>query len=321
LDSLVTKHSVTAVIPAYNAEHIVADAIQSALDQTYEISEIIVVDDGSSDNTSGVAARFPKTKVIRQANGGPGAARNTGVNAASSDWIALLDSDDIWLPHKTEVQLRFITDDAGVVHANQFDPIHFGTLWHRQAHVTPSGALVRKRALLDVGGFEESRTVIGVEDLNLWLKIALTDWRFVRSDVDVFGYRPTSESLSGNDLKMARAELANIEIVGKLVSCQPLEIERIKQASRIEYAKGLIANQRWEEATALLRDCDHDLAYRWLSLARFLKANRLARTNLVRWLHAVSAEYASHICSGECNLPELQRQQCIDSCHRPYFRP
>lgn len=313
--------SVSVVIPAYNAERVLAEAIQSVLAQTYEVTEIIVVDDGSSDHTCDVAAGFAKTHVIKQQNGGPGAARNTGIKAASGEWIALLDSDDLWLPRKTEIQLAYITPDTGVIYANQFDSIEFGKLWHRQAHITPSGALVRKQALVDVGGFEETRAIIGVEDVNVWLKIALTNWRFVKSEVDVFGYRPTAQSLSGNDLKMARAELASIDIVGKLVKCQPREVDRVKQASKIEYARNLIAGQRWEEASQLLSECTPGLASRWLSLARVLKINRLARINLVRWLHSIDGRYGSLVCSGECTLPETHRRRCMESCRNPYYRP
>ena len=312
--------TVTAVIPAYNAEKFISDAIQSALAQTFAIAEIIVVDDGSPDRTAEVAAGFPRTRVIRRPNGGPGAARNTGIQAASGEWIALLDSDDVWDPRKTEMQLQCVTPDAGVIHCNHFDLIYFGNLWHRQAHITPSGALVRRQALLDAGGFEESRSVMGVEDLNLWLNIALTDWRFVRSDANLFGYRPTEQSLSASDLKMARSELANIQMSGALVSCQPKEIERIKEAARIEYAKNLIAGQRWDEAAQLLKECNPGYASRWLSLARFLKINRLARTNLVKRLQSLDAQYATRECSGECSLSGARRKQCMDSCHLPYFR-
>ncbi len=311
--------SISAVIPAYNAERFIADAIQSVLAQTYEIAEIIVVDDGSSDRTADVAAGFTRTRVIRRPNGGPGAARNSGIQAATSEWIAFLDSDDIWVPRKTEVQLGYVTADVGVIHTSRFDPILFGTLWHRQAYFGPSGALVRKQALLDVGGFGESRAIMGVEDLNLWLKIALTDWRFVRSEVDLFEYRRTEQSLSGNDFKMARAELASIDAVGKRVNCPPEEIERVKQASKIEYAKNLIAAQRWDEAASLLHECTLGLASRWLSLARLLKVNRLARTSLVRWLHSVDGRYSSHVCSGECSLLEARRRQCIESGRKPCF--
>jgi glycosyltransferase involved in cell wall biosynthesis len=315
-----TDPSVSAVIPAYNAEPFIGEAIQSVLAQTFEVSEIIVVDDGSSDNTSEVARGFARTRVIRRPNGGPGAARNTGINAASGNWIAFLDSDDLWLPRKTEIQIGYITSGAGVIHANRFDPINFGNLWHRQTHITPSGALVRKQALMDVGGFEESRSIISVEDLNLWLRIALTDWQFIKSDGDLFGYRPTAQSLSGSDLKMARAEFANVDMVGSLVKCQAAEIERIKQAGKIEYAKNLIARERWEEASQLLSECEPGLASRWLSLARALKTSRLARTNWVKWLHSIDGKYGSLVCSGECKLPDKHRQRCMESCRSPYYR-
>lgn len=313
--------SVSAVIPAYNAERFIADAIQSVLAQTYQIAEIIVVDDGSSDHTAEVAAEFPRTRVIRRPNGGQAAARNTGIHAASGQWIAFLDHDDLWFPRKTEIQLDCVRPDTGVIHANRFDPIHFGNLWHRQAHVTPSGAIVRKQALLDVAGFEESRAVQGVEDLNLWLKIALTDWRFVRSETGLFQWRMKGQNQSANDIRMARAELATIDMVGNRVNCQPEEMERVKQAGKIEYARNLIASRQWDEAAQLLQECTPGLASRWLSLASFLKVNRLARTNLVRWLHSKDADYESSVCSGECSLPEIQRRLCMDSCRKPYYRP
>jgi len=313
--------SVSAVIPAYNAELFLSDTIQSVLAQTHEIAEIIVVDDGSSDRTAEVAAGFPRTRVIRQPNGGQGAARNTGIQAATSEWIGLLDHDDRWNPRKTEVQLRYAIPDAGVIHANRFNHIHFGNLWHRQAHITPSATLVRRQVFLEVGGFDEARTVMGVEDLNLWLKIALTDWRIVQSETGLFEWRRTERNYSQNEYRMARADLASIDLGGKRVSCQPAEIERVKQASRIEYAKHLIASRRWDEAAQLLQECSPGLASRWLSLARLLKVNRLARTNLVRWLHSIDGEYDSHMCSGECTLAEVHRTMCMETCRKPYFRP
>jgi glycosyltransferase involved in cell wall biosynthesis len=102
------------VIPSYNAERFIAETIESVLAQTVEIAEIIVVDDGSADQTAKVADGFPRTKVIRRANGGQGAARNTGVDAAAGEWIAFLDHDDLWGPRKTEIQLRYITPNAGI---------------------------------------------------------------------------------------------------------------------------------------------------------------------------------------------------------------
>jgi len=313
--------TVTAVIPAYNAERFISCALNSVLAQTCEIAEIIVVDDGSTDGTADIAAWFPRTRVIRRPNGGQAAARNTGIRAASGEWIAFLDHDDIWLPRKTEIQLACVTPDAGVIHANRFNPIYFGNLWHRQAHVTPSGAIVRKQALLEAGCFEESRGVQGVEDLNLWLKIALTKWRFVQSETGLFRWRQTGQNQSANDLKMSQAELVNIDMTGKHVGCQPEEIQRVKQANRIEYVFSLIFEKKWDEAAQLLQECTPGFAPRWLSLLRFLKANHLADEHIIRWLHSIDARYGSHMCSGECTLPEVVRRQCMESCRKPYFRP
>ena len=311
---------VSAVIPAYNAELFISETIQSVLNQTMEVLEIIVVDDGSSDRTAEVAAAFPRTRVIQRPNGGQSAARNTGIHAAQGDWIALLDHDDVWLPRKTEVQMAAVRPDTGVVHGNPYDPIHFGNLWHRQAHITPSGAIARKEALLEVGGFEESRSVQGVEDLNLWLKIALTDWRFVHAGAKLFEWRQTGQNKSGNEIKMARAELATIASAGARHACQSAEVDRLNQACRIEYAKNLTVGKEWAKARQLLEESEVDLAARWLSLASFLKINKLARTNIVRWLQSIDGRYEAHLCSGECNLPELQKKQCMASSSKPNHR-
>jgi Glycosyl transferase family 2 len=311
--------SVSAVIPAYNAELFISEAIQSVLAQTYEIAEIIVVDDGSRDRTAEVSAGFPRTRVIQTPNAGQGAARNTGIDAATGEWIAFLDHDDVWLPQKTEIQLACVAPDTAVVHANRFDPIHFGNLWHRQAHISPSGALVRKQALLDVGGFDESRAIIGVEDLNLWLRIALRGGRFVQSETNLFEWRKTGQNQSENDLRMVRAELTNFDTLGRQLSCPTNEVERMKQASRIEYAKNLIAKKQWDDAAQLLHECAPDSATRWLSMVRVLRQNRLARTNLVRFLQSADGQYRTHKCQGRCSLPEAQRNQCMASSRNAYW--
>jgi len=315
------KPTISAVIPAYNSAGTIASAIESVLAQTVEIDEIIVVDDGSSDNTAEIASQFPRTQVIKQSNAGPAAARNTGTRAAKGEWIAFLDADDVWIPRKTEVQLKYIASDAGVIHCNEFDPINFGNLWHRQSHVSPSGALVRKKALIDVGGSEEARAIMGAEDLNLWQRIALLDWRFVKAGTGLFRSQETDQHLSGNEVLVANAELANIDAIGARSNCDPIEMDRLKHAIRIEYAKNLIAKRQWEDAARFLRDGSRGLASRWLSLAVFLRVNRLARTKLVRWLHGLDSETGSHCCAGTCNLPAELRRSCMESSKKPYFRP
>lgn len=311
--------AISAVIPAYNAEPFLGDAIQSVLDQTVEVAEIVVVDDGSKDRTAEVAAKFPRTRVIRQQNTGQAGARNTGIKAAEGEWIAFLDADDMWIPQKTEIQCAHIHPRAGVIHADPYDPIHFGNLWHRQAHVSPSGALVRKKTLEEVGGFEGARAV--VEDLTLWLKIAVTEWLFVKSETNLFRWRSTGDNYSGNNARMVREELATVDLVCNRVHCAPEELERLKQSIRVEYAKNLIAAKQWSEAATLLQECTPGLAPRWLSLATRLKQSRLARTDLVIWLQSKDGKYESQGCSGQCDLPEPQKTQCMQACRKPYFHP
>jgi glycosyltransferase involved in cell wall biosynthesis len=94
---------VSVVIPAFDAARFIASAIRSALAQTRPVLEVIVVDDGSRDDTAAVA-RAAGANVIVQANAGPGAARNAGVRAARGEWIAFLDADDVWHPRKLERQ-------------------------------------------------------------------------------------------------------------------------------------------------------------------------------------------------------------------------
>lgn len=124
-------HLVSVVIPTYNRAHLIGRAIESVLDQTYPHVEVIVVDDGSTDNTREVVESYdPRVRYIRQANAGAATARNTGLRVARGEFLALLDSDDEWFPWKLEAQLRVLdrypevgmvwtdmtaTDEAGVV--------------------------------------------------------------------------------------------------------------------------------------------------------------------------------------------------------------
>lgn len=100
---------VSVVIPAWNAERWIAETLDSVQGQTWPSLEIIVVDDGSTDRTAAIVQTdFPTVRYIHQSNAGQGAARNRGAEAANGEFIAFLDSDDLWLPEKIESQLRLI---------------------------------------------------------------------------------------------------------------------------------------------------------------------------------------------------------------------
>jgi glycosyltransferase involved in cell wall biosynthesis len=108
----------SVVIPTHNRARHLAEAVRSVRDQTYPAHEIIVVDDGSTDDTAQVVGRLIADGVplryLPQANQGAGAARNRGIRAATGDWIALLDSDDTWLPHKLAAARALIAADDAV---------------------------------------------------------------------------------------------------------------------------------------------------------------------------------------------------------------
>jgi glycosyltransferase involved in cell wall biosynthesis len=279
--------SVAAVIPAYDAVGTIARAIQSVQKQSVPVDEIIVVDDGSADDTAAVAGSFPRVTVIRRPNGGPGAARNTGIRAAKSEWIAFLDADDAWVAEKNETQLKHVADGVGVIHSNAFNYVSFATLWNRRAHITPSGMMIRKVALEEIGGFEESRCVMSVEDLNLCMRLALTPWRFVASPVGLFRYLGT-DGISTNDAKMARAELANIDMIGRLAGRDQAEIDALKVSVRVEYGRNLIATRKWDEAATILKDI-RGIRAGWFRLALRMRAPRLARRELLGWQHVLGS--------------------------------
>ena len=106
---------ISVVIPAYNAEKTIAATLQSVLNQTYPPSEVIVVNDGSKDGTKERVLEFgDRVRLINQENSGVSAARNFGVENSNSDWIAFLDSDDLWLPEKLECQVSLLEKHEGV---------------------------------------------------------------------------------------------------------------------------------------------------------------------------------------------------------------
>lgn len=107
---------ISAVIPAYNCARYIARAIESVLNQTHPVDELIVIDDGSSDNTAEVVRSFgDRVTLIQQSNAGASAARNTGIETASGDWIAFLDADDEWLPDKLKLQVALLNKNPNLM--------------------------------------------------------------------------------------------------------------------------------------------------------------------------------------------------------------
>ncbi|MEX2288088.1 MAG: glycosyltransferase family 2 protein [Planctomycetaceae bacterium] len=114
--------TVSVVIPCFNAATYIHEAISSALNQTYRPLEVLVIDDGSTDESAEVAASFGEpVRVIQQPNQGESVARNRGIDEARGDWIAFLDADDVWKPEKLERQIALIDDGVVCIHTAVFE--------------------------------------------------------------------------------------------------------------------------------------------------------------------------------------------------------
>jgi len=116
-----TTHTVSVVIPCYNAAPFLGETLESALAQTHSPLEVIVIDDGSTDDSAAIAESFgPPVRVIRQENQGESVARNRGMDEARGEWIALLDADDVWKPQKLERQTATLDEDVVAAHTNLY---------------------------------------------------------------------------------------------------------------------------------------------------------------------------------------------------------
>jgi len=109
-----TRPRVSVIVPVYNGAAFLRQALESVLVQTRAASEVIVVDDGSSDASGRIVAEFPAVRYLRKANGGPASARNHGIAAASFEFVAFIDQDDLWHPAKLERQLACFEENPGL---------------------------------------------------------------------------------------------------------------------------------------------------------------------------------------------------------------
>ncbi len=181
---------VSVVIPTYNRRALVDEAVGSVLAQSYNNFELIVIDDGSDDGTADHLARYGSClRLISRRRSGVAAARNYGVSVAKARYLAFLDSDDLWMPNKLEVQVAFMGQHSGA-QICQTDEIWIrnrvrvnpktkhkkpsGDVFRRSLDlclVSPSAVMMTKQLFNQVGGFDESFPVC--EDYDLWLRIAV----------------------------------------------------------------------------------------------------------------------------------------------------
>lgn len=215
---------ISVIIPAYNQAAFLPEAIQSVYDQTFTDWELVVVDDGSVDETSQVLASFKDSRinVIRQANKGVSAARNRGIFHSSAPLVSFLDADDLFVSDNMEVLHRYLKDhsEAGLVVGGRQRIDLSGRKYEEKAimpscldfpdlllgnDIPPDGMMVRRDWLECVGGFDESMHTC--EDWDLWLRLVLAGCRFSRVEQVVVSYRIHSKQVTGNAAKMRTGTL------------------------------------------------------------------------------------------------------------------
>lgn len=204
---------ISVIIPCYKQGHFLAGAIDSVLGQTYPEVEVIVVDDGSPDETPAVASRYGDRIVyIRKENEGLSAARNTGILAAKGEFLVFLDSDDSLRPDALErhIEAAQAHPTASVFHgahqvvdrdgrkrswhaAESLGPDPFHTLL-RENRFPPNVYMIRRSTLARVGLFD--RTLQGSEDWDMWLRLAAAAYEFIPVPGAAAVYRAYSGSLS-----------------------------------------------------------------------------------------------------------------------------
>lgn len=201
---------ISVIIPAYNRAHLIGETLRSLLIQTLPASEIIVVDDGSTDNTAEVAAAFGSpVRVIRQTNAGPAAARNTGFNASSGEYIHFFDSDDLAAPNKQEVQLNTLEKTGAdivispwvkgqfvdgvfraenhVLQQNGLPRIDLIEALLTHWSIVPHSALFRRSMVEAISGFDESLFI--AEDQLMFLDCLLAGAKVVHAPGTIEFYR------------------------------------------------------------------------------------------------------------------------------------
>ena len=267
---------ITVIIPSYNSVRFIREAIDSVLAQSGISLEILVVDDGSTDETQSVLQAYDdRVRVLTQVRGGPYRARNLAAEQARGEWLAFLDADDAWLPGKLAAQLELAQGGVDLVYT---DRLNFGDISRVKARqsdsvllhdgdvfsallmgnfITLSSVLLRKSTFMDLKGFDILRH--GVQDWDLWLRYAGSGRRVGLCTEVLTRYRIHDQQMT-NDL-MGRA--ADREIVLK----KALECARgIAEPKRVaRQALGSV----WRLAAWQAENVN-----RWLSFSCYLRSAR-----------------------------------------------
>ena len=267
---------VSVIIPAYNAERYIERALRSALEQTYQNLEIIIVDDGSQDETARIVQDLADSRVVymHQGNAGQGNARNNALRGCRGDYVSFLDADDFYHPRKIERQLEYLKAHArykivycNALHVYADAPDRFyrkkghyrsGQILPellRSSYINPNTVLASREVFERCGGFVETRYY--PEEWDLWLRIALAGFEFGYLDEDLVTVEIREESnttmtiqpiLKTNAISMFETLLPRGVEVGGTLCTKDRAVRRL----RFKLAVAYLANGRRRESLATL---------------------------------------------------------------------
>ena len=261
---------ISVIIPTFNRKHTLQRAIDSVLAQTFKPYEIIIVDDGSKDGTKEwLLQNYPSVQYIHQPNNGVSSARNKGIQISQGSWIALLDSDDEWMPEKLEYLSRFLemNRDSSFCHTNEIwirNGVRVNQMKKHKKYggdifkhcldicrISPSSSIIKKDVFEEVGAFDESLTVC--EDYDLWLRVT------AKFNI-LFLDEPLIKKYGGHLDQLSRVpegiEQYRIRSLEKILSMGSLTETQFRLAKDMLihklniYAKGLKKRDKYEELTS-----------------------------------------------------------------------
>lgn len=291
---------VSVIIPNFNQADFLREAIESVLAQTYRDLEIIVADDGSTDYTSHVVAQFGEAVTFIQLphRGLPAATRNSGLHVASGEFVAFLDADDLFLPHKLSVQMAAFAShpEAGMIYSDGqfFRDVPRQQTGHVQDGLpTPSGqifadllrgnmlappvVLIRRSCLDHVGPFDEHFDLCMVDDFDLWLRIA-AEFPVSYLPGDVAAIRRHDYNMSRDVATLRRRHL---HVLAKMDNLYPDLMFQYPAARHEGYARshGAVALAEWH-----LRHLGPCLVHGFWALSHMLQMPGLGSRAFTAWL-------------------------------------
>lgn len=280
---------VAVIVPAFNAAEFLSITLQSLQQQTTPPEQVIVVDDGSADATVSIAEQFGAL-CLRQQHAGPGAARNRGLAAATTEFVAFLDADDWYaldklersIEHLRELNASCLATDAWLVRGDRVERRKNQhrtvpgvlTLEHllRGNPITCSSVVAKRDAVRAAGGFDESPELIATEDYDLWLRMAQREpIAYLAEPLTFYLVHPGSLSANGRFLKGVDKILDRIAATHVGEAHFLNLVARRRADLRLDMAWDMLGERRFDDARAMIREADGH-ARTWKGMKMRLRA-------------------------------------------------